>query len=293
MSQKRIEEMKDEYFVYPVPKEALERIGAGIAQAKKEEKDMKRKRYLKFGKTAGITAAAAMTAIVLLANSGEHVAKAMEQIPVIGMLAKVVTFRNYSDNQRGFQADVDVPQISATDGENQEKLLGVNKTIEEYADQLIAIYEHDLRESEGEGHYTLQSSYEVIRDDERYLSIRINSLIIMASGNEFVKIFNIDKNTGKILTLADLFDNDKYAEAISENIKEQMRAQMAEDDTITYFIAAPEENGGFDTVTEETNFYINEKNEIVIVFDEYEVAPGYMGVVEFTIPTDVAPIKIE
>lgn len=293
MSQKRIEEMKDEYFVYPVPKEALERIGAGIAQAKKEEKDMKRKRYLKFGKTAGITAAAAMAAIVLLANSGEHVAKAMEQIPVIGMLAKVVTFRNYSDNQRGFQADVDVPQISATDGENQEKLLGVNKTIEEYADQLIAIYEHDLRESEGEGHYTLQSSYEVIRDDERYLSIRINSLIIMASGNEFVKIFNIDKNTGKILTLADLFDNDKYAEAISENIKEQMRAQMAEDDTITYFLAAPEENGGFDTVTEETNFYINEKNEIVIVFDEYEVAPGYMGVVEFTIPTDVAPIKIE
>lgn len=291
MSQKRIEEMKNEYAVYPVPEEALERIRAGIAQAKKEERDMKRKGYFKFGKAAGITAAAAMAAIVLLANSGEHVAKAMEQIPVIGMLTKVVTFRNYSDNQRGFEADVDIPQIAGTDGENQETLLGVNRTIEEYADQLIAMYEKDLQESEGEGHYTLQSSYEVIRDDERYLSIRINSLLIMASGNEFVKIFNVDKNTGKILTLADLTDNSSYEEAISENIKEQMRARMAEDEMISYFIATPEDNSGFDTVTEETNFYINKNNEIVIVFDEYEVAPGYMGVVEFTIPSEVASIK--
>ena len=35
------------------------------------------------------------------------------------------------------------------------------------------------------------------------------------------------------------------------------------------------------------NFYINNNGEIVISFDEYEVAPGYMGVVEFTIPNSV------
>ena len=33
--------------------------------------------------------------------------------------------------------------------------------------------------------------------------------------------------------------------------------------------------------------YIDEAGQLVIVFDEYEVAPGYMGVPEFIIPTDL------
>lgn len=291
MDQKRMEEMKKEYAAYPVPEEALERMKEGIAQAKKEENYMK-KGYYRLGKAAGITAAAAMAAIVLLANSSENVARAMEQIPVIGAITKVVTFRNYSDASGNFEANVDIPQISDENSGNQENLVGINRTIEEYAEELIAMYEHDLKESNGEGHYALESSYEVIRDDENYLSIRINSVVVMASGNQFVKIFNIDKSTGEILTLADLFaDNSDYAAIISENIKKQMKERMAADENITYFISSPEEPFGFDTITEETNFYLNENNELVIVFDEYEVAPGFMGVVEFTIPKETAEVK--
>ena len=40
-------------------------------------------------------------------------------------------------------------------------------------------------------------------------------------------------------------------------------------------------------ITEETSFYVNENGMRVIVFDEYEVAPGYMGIVEFEIPMEV------
>ena len=36
------------------------------------------------------------------------------------------------------------------------------------------------------------------------------------------------------------------------------------------------------------SFYFNEEGLLVIAFDEYEVAPGYMGAVEFTIPSSVA-----
>lgn len=43
----------------------------------------------------------------------------------------------------------------------------------------------------------------------------------------------------------------------------------------------------FNLITGDESFYFNENGEIVIVFDEYEVAPGYMGAVEFTIPKDV------
>ena len=35
------------------------------------------------------------------------------------------------------------------------------------------------------------------------------------------------------------------------------------------------------------DFYINDENQLVIVFDEYEVAPGSMGTPEFVIPTEL------
>ena len=40
---------------------------------------------------------------------------------------------------------------------------------------------------------------------------------------------------------------------------------------------------GFTTVSKDTKFYLNEEGNPVIVFDEYEIAPGYMGMPEFEI----------
>ena len=47
------------------------------------------------------------------------------------------------------------------------------------------------------------------------------------------------------------------------------------------------EEWNFKTITDETSFYVNEKDNVVISFNEGEVAPMYMGVVEFEIPADV------
>ena len=43
------------------------------------------------------------------------------------------------------------------------------------------------------------------------------------------------------------------------------------------------EEGGFDGITEETDFYLNEAGEPVVVFAPYEIAPGAAGTVEFVI----------
>ena len=32
---------------------------------------------------------------------------------------------------------------------------------------------------------------------------------------------------------------------------------------------------------------MNESGKLMIVFDEYEVAPGFMGIISFEIPTDI------
>ena len=41
--------------------------------------------------------------------------------------------------------------------------------------------------------------------------------------------------------------------------------------------------GGFETVTADTPFYINEKGNPVVVFEKYEIAPGALGRPEFEI----------
>ena len=98
-------------------------------------------------------------------------------------------------------------------------------------------YEKELAADQGEGHYSLDSSYKVVTDNDKYLCLRIDTTEIMASGAQFVKIFTVDKATGNVISLKDLFANRPDAlDKISENIKEQMRSQMAEDENKQYFL---------------------------------------------------------
>ena len=101
--------------------------------------------------------------------------------------------------------------------------------------------------------------------------------------------YTIDLNTGERLQLKDLFkEGADYITPISENIKEQMREQMASDENKMYWLDDAEvEEWNFKQITDDTAFYLNEKGNIVISFDEGDVAPMYMGVVTFEIPEDV------
>ncbi len=92
-----MDKLKSDYESIPVPTEAKERMLAGIAQAKKRTE---RCDYHEIRKKTGGAAAAAMIAITVLANATPALANAMEQIPVIGSIAKVVTFRTYEDKKR-------------------------------------------------------------------------------------------------------------------------------------------------------------------------------------------------
>ena len=70
---------------------------------------------------------------------------------------------------------------------------------------------------------------------------------------------------------------------ISENIKEQMTHRMEADENVVYDINCelPEDN--FQQIAENQTFYQNQNGQMVIVFNEYEVAPGFMGCPEFVI----------
>ena len=262
-----MEMWKEEYDQIPVPQEARDRIEAGIMRARLEQKRSDRMKNMK---RTGVTAAALVLTFGIAVNAS----------PVVGSIARVVTIRNYNEStDNGMMADISVPQIDGN--------VAANAEMDAYAKELIARYEKEVVAQLGqeEGHYALESSYEVVSDNDKYVSIRINTVETMASGAEFVKIFTVDKATGQTVSLKDYLNSPEKLEAVSQNIKDQMAAQMAEDEGKVYFTEG--EPGGFTGLTGDENFYLNEAGELVIVFGEYEVAPGYMGTVSFTIPKDV------
>lgn len=272
-----MEMWKEEYDQIPVPQEARDRIEAGIMRARLEKKRSDRMKNMK---RTGVTAAALVLTFGIAVNASPVVAQAMDGIPVIGSIARVVTIRNYNEStDNGMMADISVPQIDGN--------VAANAEMDAYAKELIARYEKEVVAQLGqeEGHYALESSYEVVSDNDKYVNIRINTVETMASGAEFVKIFTVDKATGQTVSLKDYLNSPEKLEAVSQNIKDQMAAQMAEDEGKVYFTEG--EVGGFTGLTGDENFYLNEAGELVIVFGEYEVAPGYMGTVSFTIPKDV------
>lgn len=294
---KELEELRRQYKSIPIPEGLEFRVKSSIVRGRNarsgqggEKTAVKKRRYLKRGLGA---CAAALLTIAALANSGPGVARAMERIPLLGPITRVFTFRTYQD-QRGdrVSADIRVPEV-----ENGGEL---NDAIQKYTDTIIAEYEQDAAEAAGteaeshSGRYRMDLDYTVVTDNDVLFSLRFNKTVIMASGAESVRIYNVDKATGKILALGDLFRKDgDYLGALTENIRRQMRARMEEDESVQYWLDGEVEAWNFTALDPDVSFYINGAGKLVIVFDEGVVAPMYMGVTEFAIPAEtVAEIAV-
>jgi len=260
-----------------------------MEQGKKEKRAMqKKKKY----KGLAIAAAAALT-ILILPNTSSSIASAMGNIPILGEFFKVITFRDYQYEDERNVADVVVPEITTEEIVDKSAAEMAKKTADEINAEIQDITNKWVEEfksnMEGEGYQSIKIDYEIIATTKDYFTLKLICFQAAGSGYEENHFYTIDLNTGEKIELEDLFkEGSDYKRIISENIKEQMREQMAADDGILYWVdyeEVPEWN--FKEITDDTSFYINENGEIVICFNEGEVAPAYMGTVEFTIPKEV------
>ena len=283
---------KKEYEEIKVPENMKERMEASIARAKKDKRKVKK---VKLWKTC--TSAAAVLAIVLiLPNTSQTAAAAMQQIPLLGNLFKITTVREYQVDEERNMANVKVPQVEvqdATEGNTdvdraaqaKESADAINFDIEEETNKLIDEFKESMKNEEGYQDIYIDSK--VLTDNDRLFSLELILYQGAGSGYEQHKHYTVDKLTGKELTLKDLCGDD-YVNTISEEVKEQMRAQMAADETVKYWLDDPDvPEWNFDKIAEDQDFYVNAEGHVVICFNEYDVAPGSMGCVEFTMPQTV------
>lgn len=280
-----MEHWKKEYDEIRVPEQLKEQMEISIKKAKEEKKRMKRQNTWK--RFAGVAAAAVI--VLALPNTSQTAAAAMQQIPILGNLFKITTVREYVVEEERNTAQVKVPQVVAQDAEASDKAKEtaetINFDIEQKTNELIEEFKTGLEEEEGYQDLYIDSS--VLTDNERLFSLELVLYQGAGSGYEQHKHYTVDKTTGEALTLADLC-KENYVEEISEEIKTQMRAQMAEDEMVTYWLddsEVPEWN--FDQIAENQDFYVNAEGHVVICFNEYDVAPGSMGCVEFEMPQEI------
>lgn len=136
-----------------------------------------------------------------------------------------------------------------------------------------------------QGYVASDTDYYVLRDDDEMLSLCFYTTINAGGSGEYSRCFTLNKRTGQVLKLSDLFaEGSDYVEIISADILRQMTelVQAGEGD---YFIPGGiwSEDECFKAIDADQNFYLDEDNRLVILFDEYEVAPGSMGTPRFVI----------
>lgn len=297
----KLEQAKLIYDEIEIPKELEQMVNDTIEKSKimhnhnqkKEVNKRKGGRHFVSRWAAGSAAAAAAVLMIGL-NTSSTFAAAAQDVPVLGNLARVLTFRTYETAEEDMAVYGEVPGVELIGATVEEKAFSdeVNARIQEQCDaylkgavERVEEYRTAFLETGGteeefaEKNIVISVDYEVKSQTEDTLSFVVNGTESWVSAYAMSEYYNLDLRSLKYLTLNDVL-GESYVDIANESIKAQMREREEADENMIFWT---EEEGGFASVDENTRFYINTDGLPVIVFEKYEVGPGAMGSVEFVI----------
>ena len=280
---KKIRQAKAVYEAIKIP-EQLDYIVNKAINNKQNTKEYK----MKYVKYVLLTVSCVFLTFVVIVNLSPSFASSISDIPIIGNMAKVFTIEEYKEEDEQKLINAKIPGIENTGNTELEKrinyeiALKMNEVLEEAEDR-AAEYKKAVIETGGkEEDYqpiNIQIDYKVGYSNDKIVSFVILKSETLASAYTERYFYNIDIETGKNLNLRDLLGND-YKNIIDETIYKEIEERSKNPDNM-YFV---EEEMKFSGIKNEyQNFYINTDGKVVIVFEKYEIAPGYMGAQEFVI----------
>lgn len=252
---------------------------------KEQEKKMKRKNIIN---KSVIAAAVAGVVFVGSINLSSEISYALSEVPVLGSIVRVLTFKTFELKDNNFDAQLKTPAIEGLDSKLEAMLN------EKYLDENQKLYDDFMKEIDemkkadmDEAHMGIASGYEVKTDTDKLLVIGRYVVNTAGSSSTTIKYDTIDKQNKLLITLPSLFKDEAYIDIISENIKAQMKEQMKDENNVYWLEDEMMEDENFSKIDKNQSFYITKDNQLVIAFDKYEVAPGYMGNPEFIIPSEL------
>ena len=235
-----------------------------------------------------------MILFVTALNTNTAFAREISEIPVLGAVARIFTFRSYVEESDELKVSVESPSLEMISEEPNGLADSVNLEIhtlcEQYADEAVkraeeykkAFMETGGTQEEWEAHnIEIRVFYEIKSQTEDFLSFAVSGTENWTSAYNETRYYNIDLKSEKLVTLEDILGGD-YITIVNTDIQRQM--QSREESGEVFF--SPEE-GGFTGISDDVKFYINESGNPVVVFGKYEIAPGSAGEVEFEIESNM------
>ena len=195
---------------------------------------------------------------------------------------KIELLKHYHFESTGTSSSVTIPQIKGLDNPQIEKQVNqlIIQSIQQYLNQLKEYNKTYANHNDSlVNKWIVEINYQVYFIDSSLASFSINSTQINAASYLQKTFFNIDLKTAKQLTVED-FLGKEYSQMIRTEILKQIKENKK---NLEYSY--------FDDVTQNLNikkeqpFYINQQKQLVVVFNEFDIAPGYMGMPEFIIAT--------
>lgn len=213
-------------------------------------------------------------------------AKTLSQIPIVKNIAQIFTFREYHFEDDIKYIDAKIPKFSYKGKSDLEKRVNqeINKIINEEienAENNAKEYYKAFIETGGDKKdfipVKIKVDYEIKCMTDSIASFIISKSESFANAYNNDYFYNIDLKTGKYFTLRDLIGDD-YKKVVAEKIRSIISDWDNEQKGLLFDNINLE-----DLINDNTNFYINSANEIVVVFEKYEVAAGAAGKLEFPI----------
>lgn len=288
----KLDTMKERYDQITIPEELNFRIQQEIQKSRKQQEEKNRagriRRFKRIIHSAEAMAAAICILFTIALNTSQAFAKEAGAFPVIGGLARVLTFRSYETQKDDIAVSVEIPTIDMITEDTGVTVDGINQEIlascEQYAQEALLRAEEyrtayletgGTPEEWAQHNIKITVGYEIKQQGSDYLSFVVRGTESWTTAYSESRYYNMDLRTGKMVTLKEMLGSD-YVELVNENI----RGQIAERQKAGEVFFSPEE-GGFAGISEDVKFYINENNRPVIVFEKYEIAPGSSGEIEF------------
>lgn len=309
---RQIEELRKIYESTEIPAELSEVVskalsGKAFTETKSNEKGVinmseqaaRKKNKVLYRTIGGVAAALAIfvSAFGIGVSSNEAFASSMQNVPLLGSLVQVFTGESVNQTDDICKIEMALPKVeglsdkAVEDRINTEIEQKMKAVVEETKKQVAEDKKAYLETGGTEKEYKeripeIIVNYRVNTISDEYLSFIIEKTQTSASAYFEQYYYNIDLKTNRDVTLKDLL-GENYIKLANEQITAQIKERAKDPDAVYWGFSDSSDidmsEEAFKTIAADQSFYVNKAGNPVIVFNKYEIAPGYMGIQEFEI----------
>lgn len=171
---------------------------------------------------------------------------------------------------------VKIPHVVNVKDDKVKKV--INKLITQAIDDFTNEFKEFDKEPNTEHKLIADITFQNYYSDDKIISFSINATQIMADSYLQKKFYTVDLKTGEVYNIEHFLGSD-YQNIVKKSVQQQIAENKEKYPNLMYFDEAVNNL----KITNEQPFYINKDNQVVVVFNQFEIAPGYMSLPEFII----------